>query len=458
MKTFQTLVLLLFLGAQAAQAQGFFYFGNSNLVGTGKMEGESKEGVWRIYSRKLLLENPGPAVAAVQEQEVKENFNLDMPLYQLEFKDNLLDGVFEEFFPEGTAKKVVNYQKGMLHGDFFEFSKEGEVLLSGSYFQGEKSGDWFVYRSDGSLKSEYSYQNNALNGFSIAYYASGQVSERIPFQMGEINGVYESFFPDGGPKQRVVFVDGQEQGEFTQFHADGKLAIVANFAKGILEGIWEDYDDQGRLLSKGIYQQGDRVGEWKEIYPLVPEFYQKGNYENGAKSGAWQVLGKEEFVHQEEIYKDGVLIEFSAFTTRSGEILDAGSLSNGDGRRVMFDGEGNRLEKGRYINGLRTGTWFTYFPQTSLVASSGTYAAGEKRGTWKQYDFKGQLVSEQVFEGGHSSDSERISNPQTASTQNRSRLYRPNQSQNGLIKPQILVLTPDGVLGVSGPGMFQLGN
>jgi hypothetical protein len=141
MKTFQTLVLLLFLGAQASQAQGFFYFGNSNLVGTGKMEGESKEGVWRIYSRKLLAENPGPAVAAVVDQEVKENFNLNIPLYQLEFKNNLMDGVFEEFYPDGSTKKVVNYQNGMLHGDFFEFSKEGEVLLSGSYFQGEKSGD-----------------------------------------------------------------------------------------------------------------------------------------------------------------------------------------------------------------------------------------------------------------------------------------------------------------------------
>jgi antitoxin component YwqK of YwqJK toxin-antitoxin module len=458
MRILQTLVLLLFLGALNVQGQGFFYFGNSNLVGTGKMEGKSKEGIWKVYGRKEFLDNPSPAVAAVAEQEVKETFNLAVPQYQLEFNENLLDGVFEEFYPEGTAKKVVNYQKGLLHGDFFEFSKEGELLLSGTYFQGEKSGDWYVYRSDGSLKSEYTYQNNVLNGFSIAYYASGQVAERIPFQMGEINGIYESFFPDGSPKQRVAFVEGQEQGEFTQFHADGKLAIVANFSKGILEGIWEDYDDQGRLLSKGMYQQGDRVGEWKEVYPAVSEFYQKGNYENGAKNGSWQVLGKEEFAHQEEIFKNGVLTGFSAFTTRSGEILDAGSLANGDGKRVLFDAEGNRLEKGRYANGLRTGTWFTYFPQTSLVASSGTYAAGQKRGTWKQYDLKGQLLSEQVFEGAQSTNPEQANDPRMASNQNRSRLYRPNQTDNGMVKPQILVLTPDGVLGVSGPGMFQLGN
>jgi antitoxin component YwqK of YwqJK toxin-antitoxin module len=458
MKTFPTLVFLLFLGTQATLAQGFFYFGNSNVVGTGKMLGDKKEGLWRIYARKVLADNPGPAVAAVDEHEVKENFNLDVPLYQMEFKENLLDGIFEEFYPEGTTKKVVNYQKGMLHGDFFEFTKEGELLLSGAYFQGEKIGDWFVYRSDGSLKSEYSYQDNLLNGTSISYYGSGQVAERIPFKMGEINGVYESFFPDGRPKQRVAFVDGQEQGEFTQFHADGTLAIVANFSKGILDGVWEEYDDQGRLLAQGSYRQGDRFGEWKEVYPLVPEFYQKGNYVNGAKNGTWQVLGKEGFVHQEESFKDGVLTEISAFTTRLGEVLDAGSLTNGDGKRVLYDAEGNRLEKGRYTNGMRTGTWYSYFPQTSLVASSGTYAAGQKRGTWKQYDFKGQLVSEQVFEGGPTSESEQTSNLPTSSSPNRSRLYRPNQTQGGMVKPQIFVLTPDGQVGVSGPGMFQLGN
>lgn len=458
MKTFQILVILLFLGAQTALGQGYFYFGNSNLVGVGNMEGKSKEGVWKVYGRKELLDNPSPAIAALAEQEVKASFNLDVPQYQLEFKDNLLDGVFEEFYPDGATKKVVNYQKGMLHGEFFEFNEGGEILLSGAYFEGEKSGDWYVYRSDGSLKSEYSYQNNVLDGLSTAYYPSGQVAERIPFKMGEINGVYESFFPDGNPKQRVSFVDGQEEGEFTQFHMDGKLAIRANFSKGVLVGDWEDYDDQGRLISKGVYNQGDRVGVWKEIYPALPGFYQKGNYAGGIKNGTWQVLGKEDFIHQEETFKDGILMKISAFTSISGEILDAGSLVNGDGRRVMYDGEGNRLEKGRYANGLRTGTWFTYFPQTTLVASSGTYVAGKKRGTWKQFDFQGQLVSEQVFEGGPSHSPGPATDPITGSPQNRSRWYRSNQTQNGMVQPQIFVLSPDGGIGVSGPHMVNTGN
>ena len=135
MKILQKLVLLLFLGPLTAQGQGFFYFGNSNLVGTGKMEGKSKEGIWKVYGRKEFLDNPSPAVAAVAEQEVKETFSLEVPQYQLEFKDNLLDGVFEEFYPEGMAKKVVNYQKGLLHVIFLNLVRWGSCSFQVPIFK-----------------------------------------------------------------------------------------------------------------------------------------------------------------------------------------------------------------------------------------------------------------------------------------------------------------------------------
>jgi len=450
MKVLQIIVFLLFLGVQTTLGQGFYYFGNSNLVGTGKIVGTSKEGVWKIYARKQLADNPTSAVAEVNEKEVMANFNLAFPLYQMEFKKNQIDGVFEEFFPEGMVNKLVNYQAGLLHGDFFEFGKNGELLLSGSYFQGEKTGDWFVYRGDGTVKSEYSYQNNLLHGISTTYFSPGQVAERIPFEMGEINGVYESFFSDGSAKQRVAFVAGQEQGRFEQFHTDGKLAIVANFSKGILDGIWEDYDDQGRLLSKGMYQQGDRVGEWKEIYPELPGFYTTGNYQAGKKDGTWKVLGVADFVHQEEIFQKDILVAISAFTTRSGLVLDAGDMARGDGRRTIFDGEGHRLAKGRYANGLRAGTWYSYFPQTNLVASSGSYVAGQKRGTWKQFDFSGQLVSEEFISSGQSADYKDLADPlEGASGTARSRFYQPVQPNKvGMAHPRFMVLPQSGGVGV----------
>ncbi len=449
MKTLLTAFLLMLVN-QVILAQGYYYYGNSNLVGTGKMVGDKKEGAWKIYARKELADNPNTAIAEVDELEVKENFYLDVPLYKLEFKNNLLEGVFEEFYREGSPKKVVNYQNGMLHGDFFEFSESGELLLSGNFFEGQKSGDWTVFRSDGSVESEYSYENNLLVGLSTSYYPNGQIAERIPFERGAISGVYESFFSDGSPKERVSFVAGKEQGEFKQFHADGKLAIAANFSKGVLEGPWESYDAQGLLVTKGSFAKGERKGEWQERYAAVPQFFQVGNYDNDVKTGTWRVLGPDAFVHQEETFEDGVLVSIGEFTTRQGLKLDAGSLADGDGRRVMYDSEGNRIEKGRYSNGLRTGIWYSYFPKTNLVSFKGTYVNGKKQGTWKQYDFSGQLVSEELILSGQSADSQESADPlEGASGTGWSRFYQPVQPNKvGMAHPRFMVLNPDGGMGM----------
>ncbi len=460
MKSLVILFLGIFLLTVSSQVVGqdYFYFGNTNLVGTGPMLGDKKSGSWKVYQRKQLEENPRSTNLKVSLTEVEQVFDLRVPLYRLEMQDNLVDGVMEEFYPGGQVKKLINYQAGKLEGDFFEFSEEGELLFSGSYEQGQRNGEWVVYRSDGTKKSEYTYRNNLLEGFALTYYSTGQLAERIPFEQGVVNGLYESYFPNGKMQQSLVFVDGMEGGPLKQFYADGTLALSCSFNKGLLEGNWEKFTPSGQLEAGGNYTKGERVGDWKEIYPEVAGFFWVGKYEKDKKEGIWEVQNSSGFVHQKEIFHSGNLLEISEFMTVSGLVLDAGRLEKGDGKRYFFDAEGNRLEKGRYANGQRTGTWYTYFPSTNLVASSGTYVANQKRGTWKYYDINSQLISEELIASGQENEERGMDGLENIPQQGRTRSYMPQQTSKGLILPQFRVLMPDGTLGISGPGMFQLGN
>jgi uncharacterized protein len=444
--------------SREAIGQEYVYFGNTNLVGTGaRIEGK-RNGSWKVYQRKEVEDNPRVANLEVSLDDLEQNFDLRVPFYRIDLRDNLPDGVMEEFFAGGQVKKIVNYKAGLLDGDFFEFNEEGELLLSGNYEQGQRSGDWVVYRSDGTKKSEYTYRNNLLEEFALSYYPSGQLAERIPFEKGVVNGFYESFFPDGKVQQSLQFVDGLEGGPLKQYYADGTLALSCSFFKGLLEGNWEKFSTSGQLEAQGAYRKGERDGAWREMYPEVAGFFWAGNYEKGKKEGVWKVLGAADFVHQEETYLMGSLVAISEFTTKSGLVLDAGQLEKGDGRRFFFDQEGNRLEKGRYANGQRTGIWYTYFPGTNLVASSGGYVADKKRGTWKYYDINSQLISEEIIPADRETEvSDRSASPST-SPQGRTRSYMPQQNSNGVVVPQFRVLTPDGTLGISGSSMFQLGN
>lgn len=382
--------------------QEYFYFGNTNLIGVGTLEDGKKQGAWKIYGRIEALDNPRITVEAVKDVNLNESFDLSSPVYQINFHENLPDGIMEEFYPTGRIKKLVNFSAGKLKGDFFEFSETGEVLFSGSYLDDQKSGDWISYYSNGKKKSEYSYLNNLLHGSTQNYYSNGVLAEIIPFEAGKLQGTYQAFFPSGEVQKTMEFENDLEHGAFKLFFEDGRLEVSTSFYKGKLDGNWENYDNLGQLISKGAYQGGLREGEWQEQIPEIQGFYREGNYEEGSKTGSWKITDAEGFVYQEELFENGRLVSITEFTTPTGKVLDGGKLNKGKGKRIIYGREGNLLEKGRYSKGLRNGIWYTYYPNSDVIASSGSYLEGKKTGTWRYYDMTGELLSEERLGLGNS--------------------------------------------------------
>lgn len=396
------LIILLGLGltqyAPENDTQDYFYFGNTNLVGVGPIEEGKKSGTWKIYKRVNELKDPQVSLDAVRGVEIEETFDLSIPVFQIAFKDNVPDGLMEEFYPTGAIKKLVNFSSGRLNGEFFEFSESGEVLLSGSYLDDLKEGDWNSYYRDGSKKSEYSYSKNLLQGTTKNYFPNGNLAEIIPFKAGKLEGTYHAFFPNGNLQKSIEFANDQENGDYERFYEDGQQEIRGSFANGELNGIWENFDNLGTLISKGEYQAGIRVGTWQEQIAEVQGFYRLGEYKDGSKEGMWKVIDEKGVVFQEEEFVLGRLVAIGEFKTSGGRVLDAGRLVNGTGKRLVYDREGNLLEKGRYTKGVRTGVWLTYYPKSTAVASSGSYSGGEKIGIWRYFGLNGESLGEEIFD------------------------------------------------------------
>ena len=396
-------LLIILLGLSLTQypfendTQEYFYFGNTNLVGVGPIEEGMKSGTWKIYKRVNELNDPQVSLAAVRGEEIEEEFDLSIPVFQIAFRDNQPDGLMEEFYPNGQIKKLVNFSNGKLSGEFFEFSESGEVLLSGRYLDDLKEGDWNSYYRDGTKKSEYSYAKNLLQGVTKKYFPNGNLAEIIPFEAGKLEGTFKAFFPSGQLQKSVEFNNDQENGAFSRFYEDGQPEIIGAFAEGELTGSWENFDNLGDLISKGEFQQGIRVGIWKEQIREVQGFYRVGEYVEGSKEGMWKVVDKTGFVFQEEQFESDQLMAVSEFKAIDGRVLDAGKLNNGTGKRLVYDPEGNLLEKGRYTKGVRTGIWMTYYPKSAVVASSGSYNENEKTGTWRYFGLNGESLGEEIF-------------------------------------------------------------
>jgi len=409
-------LLIILLGLSLTQytytfandTQEYFYFGNTNLVGVGPIKEGKKFGTWKIFRRVNELDAPQESLDVVRGLEIEKTFDLSMPVFQITFKDNQPDGLMEEFFPNGQIKKLVNFSKGRLNGEFFEFSESGEVLLSGSYENDFKEGDWNSYYRDGSIKSEYFYSKNLLQGTTKNYFPNGKLSEVIPFESGKLHGTYQAFFPNGVLQKSVDFVNDKEDGSYLRFFEDGQPEIIGSFTKGELNGSWENFDNLGTLISKGEYQVGIRLGIWKEQIREVQGFYRVGEYKEGSKDGTWKVVDEKGFVFQEEQFVLDRLVAISEFKTLDGRVLDAGKLVNGTGKRRVYDRDGNLLENGRYVKGVRTGVWLTYYPKSTAVASSGSYSGGEKTGTWRYFGLNGESLGEETFDSTNATVSREV--------------------------------------------------
>lgn len=428
-------LLIILLGLNLTQdafandTQGYFYFGNTNLVGVGPLQDGKKSGTWKIYKRVEALEAPQVSLEEVRGVEVEETFDLSFPVYQINFEDNQPNGLMEEFYPTGQIKKLVNFSNGKLDGEFFEFSESGEVLLSGRYVDNFKEGDWNSYYNNGSKKSEYTYSKNLLQGTVKNYFPNGLLAEMIPFESGKLQGTYQSFFPNGMLQKSVEFENDLEHGVYQRFFEDGQKEVIGSYVKGELEGTWENYDNLGFLISKGAYQAGIRVGTWKEQVAEVQGFYRVGEYTNGGKSGTWKVMDEKGAELQEEQFVDDRLVAISAFTTVDGRVLDAGKLVNGSGKRIVYDRAGHLLENGRYAKGIRTGVWYTYYPKSTVIASTGSYSSGEKVGTWRYFGINGESLGEETFDSGNPALASSENTIQNPSMNNEQHFRRKNPSE-----------------------------
>jgi uncharacterized protein len=99
---------LFFDYPQEVDENNYFYFGNTNLVGVGPLENGKKTGDWSIYKRIEEDKLPIESTQLVAASEVKENFDLTNTVFRISFKDDLPDGIMEEYFSNGKIKKLVN--------------------------------------------------------------------------------------------------------------------------------------------------------------------------------------------------------------------------------------------------------------------------------------------------------------------------------------------------------------
>jgi antitoxin component YwqK of YwqJK toxin-antitoxin module len=101
------------------------------------------------------------------------------------FKENNRTGKYESYYnyPEKTLKSEATYEKGIAVGEYKSYYRNGKPNETGTYNKnGDNDGIWKNYFENGTLSSEENYSDGKLTATSKYYDESGKLIEEYTYK------------------------------------------------------------------------------------------------------------------------------------------------------------------------------------------------------------------------------------------------------------------------------------
>jgi antitoxin component YwqK of YwqJK toxin-antitoxin module len=136
------------------------YYNNGELIGEGNYAGNVKDSTWNYYSYydKVLsckeTYNKGKKNGITRNYYPKGNLS-----EELEWKNDLKDGIWIQYFQNGQKKLVSKYVQNIRTGDFMMYYDTGNLEVNGHYANNLMQGKWTRYDEKGEVKSIIDYVN-----------------------------------------------------------------------------------------------------------------------------------------------------------------------------------------------------------------------------------------------------------------------------------------------------------
>ncbi len=279
------------------------------------------------------------------------------------------DGVWKTFFEDGKVATEVDYKDGLMHGLYKEFNKKGTLITSLRYSEGEL------------VASEEEEENPIV--IREMRNESGKLVSQGPYQDNTPVGTHR-FYDDEGN-----IIDGKIYNDRGILLAEG---IVD--AEGKRQGDWKDYYASGKVKAVGLYNDNRKTGNWKYFFENG-SIEQTGNYINGKLSGVWTWYFENGMLWREEEYLNGRLEGLYTEYNENGDVIARGEYFDGEKEGEWFYDVGDHREEGKFVTGLRDGTW-KYFYENGNLNFEGDYVQGNPDGKHKLY-YPDESLKEERF-------------------------------------------------------------
>ncbi|GAL87683.1 hypothetical protein MYP_4914 [Sporocytophaga myxococcoides] len=322
-------------------------------------------------------------------------------LIKSNYKDNLLDGTYAEFYENDNPKVKSTYSNGRKIGEQLNYSIQG-TLLSKEVYEKTSASDLQLYKKyapSGKLTGEGFVKNGLYDSTLTEYYENGAVKTRITFREGKRKGPFSVFDPKGTLLQKGFYENDSLNGMITSYFNSGKIKSTAMYKKGAVDGIVEEYYQSGKVRSEITYQDNKKNG-------IAKTFYENGNpeteenYKGGFPSGFFKTYYPEGGIETES-FKDGNKnqIKFKRYN-KAGTVISEGIMVNGqpEGTVNSFYDNGAPKSVFNYKAGVKTGKNVSYHENGNISEESiiKSEDVGVTQNT-KLYNKEGKLIHQQHY-------------------------------------------------------------
>jgi antitoxin component YwqK of YwqJK toxin-antitoxin module len=214
------------------------------------------------------------------------------------------------------------------------------------------SGAWNNWEQNGHLISTYTYRNGQRDGGYTTYADDGSPVTVGQYRNGGFDGI-QKIAREGGFRTEITYRDGKLEGTETTWYPNGQIAVQATYANDVQEGPMTSYSENGMIQS------------------VAP-------YYNNVIEGVAQTFHPDGKVNSEETYSGGALNGTSSFYRPDGSLDMVLSY-----RDNVMDG---------------VQTW--YYPDGKTKMKEFRAALGEPNGEWKEWNEKGEVTVDEVYENG----------------------------------------------------------
>ena len=121
------------------------------------------------------------------------------------YKNNLLDGLKKEFYPNNKIHRIAEYTTGLQNGSQKTYSNKGKLESELSFKNGKKHGAWHYYFDSG-LKAKFeNWSEGLMNGEFKELDEKGLILSQEFYKNNIPIEKHIQNYPDGKPKHITIF-------------------------------------------------------------------------------------------------------------------------------------------------------------------------------------------------------------------------------------------------------------